>query len=70
MAYQDYDATGSPTARKYKIVVYPFEQYELKLKLTPNNEFIEVLEIKLNKDFLSHKQKMSSLNYFNVEEYI
>jgi hypothetical protein len=66
----DFGVTGSLAASTYKIIAYPFDQYLLTIKLTPDNKFIEVLEIKINKDFLSHKQKMSSLNSIDIESYL
>jgi hypothetical protein len=55
--------------KEYKIKTYPFDKYEIKIKLTPNNEFIEVLEVKINKDFLSHKQKILSQGFHDVEKF-
>ncbi len=66
----DFGGTGSLASSSYKIIVYPFEQYVLTIKVTPDNKFIEVLEIKINKDFLSHRQKMSSLQSFDIESYL
>lgn len=53
----------------YKTIVYPFDKYEIKIKLKPNNEFLEVIEVKINKDFLSHKQKITHADYHDVEEF-
>lgn len=53
----------------YKIVTYPFDKYQIKIKLTPNNEFIEIIEVQINKDFLSYKQKITPLGFHDVEEF-
>ena len=53
----------------YKIIKYPFDKYQIKIKLTPNNEFIGIIEIKINKEFLSHKQKIVSKGYIDVDEF-
>lgn len=53
----------------YKIINYPFDKYQIKVKLTPNNEFIGIIEIKINKEFLSHKQKIVSKGYIDVDEF-
>mgnify|MGYP006270578365 CR=1 FL=1 len=53
----------------YKIVVYPFDKYHIKIKLTPTNEFVEIMEVKINKDFLSHRQRMASKSSFDVDKY-
>lgn len=53
----------------YKIINFPFEKYEIKIKLTPNNEFVEVIEVKVNKNFLSYKQKTKPKGYHDVKEF-
>ncbi|GAI01699.1 unnamed protein product [marine sediment metagenome] len=71
----DYDrlrnrSTGSHEVPKdYKIVVYPFDKYLITIKLSPNNEFIGIVEIKVNKDFLSYKQKLPPKGFHDVEEF-
>ena len=64
------DKTGSHNDNnKYKIIIYPFDKYEIKIKLTQSNEFVEILEIRINKDFLNYKHKMSPQGYHDVEEF-
>lgn len=53
----------------YKIIVFPFDRYEIKIKLKPNNEFLEVIEVKINKEFLSHKQKIAPKGYHDVDKF-
>lgn len=53
----------------YKIVVYPFDKYQIKVKLTTSNEFIGITEVKINKEFLSHKQKVASQGFHDVDEF-
>lgn len=53
----------------YKIIDYPFDRYQIKVKLTPTNEFIGIIEVKINKDFLSHKQKITSQGFHDVDEF-
>ncbi len=53
----------------YKIILYPFDKYQIKIKLTPSNEFIGIVEVKVNKEFLSHKQKITSQGFLDVEEF-
>lgn len=63
--------TGSHK-EKYKIEEYPFDRYQIKIALTPDNKFLGILEITLNKDFLSHKQKMISKGpkgYHDIDEF-
>ena len=50
--------TGSQEgASEYKAIICPFDKYEVKIVLNNKNEFVEIAEIKINKDFLSYKQK-------------
>ena len=53
----------------YKTILYPFDKYQIKIKLSPSNEFIGIVEVKINKEFLSHKQKITSQGFLDVEEY-
>jgi hypothetical protein len=71
----DYDnlknrGTGSHEGLdKYKIILYPFDKYQIKIKLTPFNEFIGIIEVKVNKEFLSYKQKITSQGFHDVDEF-
>jgi len=75
MHKEDYEelkdkGTGSHSeVTDYKIVVFPFDKYQIKIKLKPNNEFLEVIEVKINKEFLSHKQKITHADFHDVEEF-
>lgn len=53
----------------YKIITYPFDKYQIKVKLTPSNEFIDIVEIKINKEFLSNKQKIISKSCIDVSKF-
>jgi hypothetical protein len=53
----------------YKILTTTFDRYDIKIKVSLENEFIEVLEVKINKDFLSQKQRMGTQSYLDVEKY-
>ena len=62
------DGTGDRQV-EYKEIVYPFDKYEVKIKLTLDNKFVEIVEIKVNKEFLRYKQKRSKRGYHDVDEY-
>jgi hypothetical protein len=74
---EDYDystlkgkGTGSHEGPdEYKIIVYPFDRYEIKVKLTPANEFVGIVEVSLNKDFLSYRQKTMLPAFHDVDEF-
>lgn len=71
----DYDSftsqgTGSlGEIRDYRIISYPFGRYEIKIKVTPNNEFIEIVEVAVNRDFVTQKQKLSLRGFHDVEKF-
>ena len=60
----DYDLHGVQGTGSHhletRIVTYPFERYEIKVELTPSNEFIGIVEVSVNKRFLSYRQKLTS----------
>jgi len=62
--------TGShDLTRNHKIITYPFEKYLIKVQLTPYNEFVGITEIEIDKDFLSHAQKIASMGFHDVDEF-
>lgn len=64
------EGTGShEVSENYKTIIYPFDKYQIKIKVTPNNEFIGITEVKINKDFLSYRQKMSIKGYHDVHKF-
>jgi hypothetical protein len=71
----DYDeprdeGTGSHEQLSHcRVVVYPFDKYEIKVRLTADNRFIEIAEVKVNKEFLSHKQKITPQGFHDVDEF-
>jgi len=60
--------TGGHT-KDFKEIVYPFHKYEITVKVSPNNEFIGISKVKVNKDFRSYKQKVSQKIFRYVDEY-
>ena len=63
-------ATGSTgESGEYKIISYTFDIYEIKVKLSPTNEFLGIVEVKVNRDFLSYKQRLSRQSYIDVSKY-
>jgi len=52
-----------------KYIDYPFGIYMIKVALTPDKEFIGIVEVKVNRDFLSHKQKIGVKGFINVDDY-
>lgn len=62
-------STGSLGSPPFKIVAYQFGEYEITVALTPNDEFLGILEIKLNKDFVSYRKRLTPLGYHDVDEF-
>lgn len=64
------DATGSieyPTL--FKFIQYPLDKYIIKVELTEDNKFVGISEVRVNKDFLDYKQKITTKGFHDVEEY-
>ncbi len=68
--YVHAEGTGNHNHHEeYKIISYPFDKYEIKVKLSPTNEFVGITEIKINKDFLSFKQRITSSDVHDIDEF-
>jgi hypothetical protein len=52
----------------YKEIIYPFGKYEVKVVVDEYGKFLGINEIKINKDFRSIQQKISSAGYVDVED--
>jgi len=63
------EGTGVPIPLEYRDVVYPFRKYEITVRLTPDNEFIGIVEVKINKDFISYKQRLATKGFHDVDEF-
>lgn len=50
-------------------IIYPFDKYEVTVELTPDNKFIGISEIKVNKDFRSYKQRIITKGFHDVDEF-
>lgn len=50
------------------IIVYPFERYEIHVRVSKEGKFIDVVELCINKDFRSYKQRMTPQGFHDVEE--
>ena len=60
--------TGSG-ARSNQSLVYRFGPYEITVLLNERNEFIGISEVKVNKEFLSHKQRIKLKGYLDVSQF-
>lgn len=53
-----------------RLIVCPFEQYEVVFAVTDDNQVVGVVEVHERKDFRSVQQKIASAGHFNIEQYI
>lgn len=70
--YQNFTAqsTGSVSeGQDYEILTVTFDKYEIKIKVSPKKEFLEILEVRVNQDFLSQRQKLGAQSYVDVDKY-
>lgn len=59
--------TGS-NIPKYVTVTYPFEIYEIVVKLTIDGKFVGIEEVKINKDFRNYKNKTGQTIFSEINE--
>ncbi|MFA5164205.1 MAG: hypothetical protein WC481_01405 [Candidatus Omnitrophota bacterium] len=66
----DNDGTGSHDDQiDYRVVSYPFDRYEIKIKISKNNEFLGIEEVGINKEFMSYRQKLSVKGVHDIDEF-
>jgi hypothetical protein len=63
------DATATRPSNPTRIVVVPFERYEVSLRLTEDDRVVEVVEVKVRKDFLTPEQRIAATAYQDVDEF-
>jgi len=52
-----------------KSVIYPFDKYEIEVKLTSDGKFLGITGISVNKDFRSYAQRLNSYGYIDLDKY-
>ena len=52
----------------HKIITLPFDQFEVKVKVGPANEFLGIIGVGVKKDFLTIQQKSKSRGYHDVTD--
>jgi len=55
-------------AEQHRIVSCFFDRYVIKVRLGPREEFIGIVEVGINKDFLSHRQRLSVRGTHDVSD--
>jgi hypothetical protein len=71
-SYHNLSKEGTGTAAdvgENRIVDYPFGQYQIRVLVSPNNEFLGILEIGVSRDFRSTQAKIAGTGFHDVEAY-
>ena len=53
----------------YEVVERQFAHYTIKVRLTPDGRFVDILEVNFRKDFADYKQKAASLGSWDASDY-
>jgi len=63
--------TGMNLEEDKSVIVYPFDNYKIEVKLDSDGRFLAITGISVKKDFLSFMQKMQkirSIGYLDLSE--
>jgi len=52
----------------HKVISLPFDQFEIKVKVGTNNEFLGIIAVGVRKDFLTIQQRSKSRGYHDVTD--
>lgn len=61
--------TGSALTKHFMTIIYPFEKYEILVKLTLDGRFVGIEEIRINKDFRSFRQSKPQKIFREIDRY-
>jgi len=62
--------TGEQGTEQTVNKIYPFERFEVEIKLSNTGKFLGITAIKINEGFLNYKQKLlAAENFHDVAEY-
>lgn len=61
--------TGEIVQEDIATKIYPFDKYEIEIRLSSSGKFLGISTIKINTDFLSYAQKVNSITHHDVEKY-
>lgn len=66
-----HDITGIDVEGDRSIVIYPFDKYNIRVKIDPDGRILGIVGVTIKKDFLSALQKMQqiqSMGYLDLSE--
>ena len=61
--------TGTQNREQTRTIIYPFGRYEIEVLVTDTGKFVGVTGVKVNAEFLSHAQKLSTASFHDVDKY-
>jgi hypothetical protein len=68
--YQYPQSTGSVSdSNGFHVAYINFEKYVIGIILDSNNKFIDIVEVREKRDFLSTKQRLSKRSVVDVDEF-
>jgi len=68
--YKTIRGTGDiDVIEKYRIINFKIDKYVISIKVSDQNKFIDIDEIKINEDFRDYKQKFSSGTIRFIDNY-
>ena len=53
--------TGETEEEAFQVIRYPFDRYIITIRLSLHNEFIDIVEIKINKNFLEGRMRVEAI---------
>ena len=56
-------------AENYKVINYCVGKYNVKVVLSPTNEFLGIAEVAVNADFRSYEQKAARVGVHEIDEF-
>jgi hypothetical protein len=62
------NGTGSKPVDEFISIVYPFEKFEIVVKITTDGKFVGIEEVRINKDFRSFSQMKSQKIFEHVDK--
>jgi hypothetical protein len=71
-SYQDLTlgSTGPISVEQsFRIAHVPFGKYEIWVWLTEDGKFVDIAEVRINRDFLSPTQRIEKSGNFDVDEF-
>lgn len=61
--------TGVWNVEQYQFIKYPFGNFIVEIKVTLDGKFVEIVGLKINRDFIDYQKLSPKFNYHDVEDY-